>query len=51
MPLAHPPALPTRPPGLPAVRASMLMSAPEQPADVAPDARDQEAAARTKPRK
>ncbi|EFN52611.1 hypothetical protein CHLNCDRAFT_58814 [Chlorella variabilis] len=33
------------------VRASMLMSAPEQPADVAPDARDQEAAARTKPRK
>ena len=36
---------------LPAVRASMLMSAPEQPSMVAPDARDQQEGIRNKPRK
>lgn len=34
-----------------AVRASMLMSAPEQPSAVAPDARDQQEGIRNKPRK
>jgi hypothetical protein len=35
----------------PAVRASMLMSAPEQPSELAPDARDQQDVLRNKPRK